>query len=276
MLAIDHSAVDYSFLRRIVHAHSNNVLDASRDSIFDARLAGLVRARGMSSLRELIESLRRARNSELELAVADAMTINETSFFRDGRPFELLRSDLLPKLIEARRPVRALRLWSAACATGQEPYSLAMLVRENFPHLTNWDMQIEGTDVCRPVLERARSGRYARMEVNRGLPARMLIRYFKQEGDDWVIKPELRAICRFQYANLCKPPLPVRERFDVIFLRNVMLYFAGDARRSVLAQIHRLLAPDGVLFLGSSEQPVDMSLWSANLVGGTCYFRPKC
>jgi chemotaxis protein methyltransferase CheR len=274
-MATNCAARDYAFLRCIVQTYSNNVLDPSRDSIFDARLACLVRAQGMGSLDELIERLRKAPDPALESAVADAMTINETSFFRDGRPFELLRSVLLPELIEARGPVRKLRLWSAACATGQEPYSLAMLLLEHFPHLTNWKVQIEGTDVCQPVLDHARAGRYQRMEVNRGLPARMLIRYFDQEGDDWIVKPALRALCSFQRANLGKAPLPVQGRFDVIFLRNVMLYFAHDTRRALLEQVHRLLTPDGVLFLGSSEQPVDMSLWIACLVAGTCYFRPK-
>lgn len=273
--AISPAMADYAFLRRIVQKHSNNVLDPSRDSIFDARLGGLLSERHLRSLDELIERLRQAPNSELESAVADAMTINETSFFRDGRPFDLLRDQLLPRLIEARGPVRKLRLWSAACSTGQEPYSLAILLREHFPHTVNWNVQIEGTDVCQPVVDRARAGRYQRMEVNRGLPARMLIRYFDQEGDDWIVKPSLRARCSFQCANLCQSSLPVRGQCDVIFLRNVMLYFPHDARRTLLQKVHRLLAPDGVLFLGSSEQPIDMSLWTACLAGGTCYFQPK-
>ena len=268
-------SVDYGYLRSIVHAHSHNVLDPSRDYIFDARLGGLLHQLGMRSLDELIARLRSARDSRLELAVADAMTINETSFFRDNRPFELLRTQLLPELIEARRSARTLRLWSAACSTGQEPYSLAMLLREHFPTLINWSLQVEATDVSPRVLEHARAARFKQLEVNRGLPARMLVRYFDQKGDYWTLKPTAREICRFHQANLCKPPLPIQGRFDVIFLRNVMLYFAGDCRRSVLAQIHRMLAPDGILFLGSSEQPADATLWTPILAGGTCYFRPR-
>jgi chemotaxis protein methyltransferase CheR len=267
--------VDFSFLRRIVQAHSHNVLDPSRDYVFHARLAGIVRKRGLRDLAELVEHMRSARDPALELSVADAMTINETSFFRDGRPFELLRVDLLPKLIEARRSVRCLRLWSAACSTGQEAYSLAILMREHFQSLANWNISVEGTDICESVVRRAQSGRFQRIEVNRGLPARHLVRHFEQDGDEWVVKPQVRALCNFQKVNICKFPLPFRAKFDVIFLRNVMLYFAPECRRALMAEVHRLLAPDGVLFLGSTEQPADPSLWSAVLRGGTCHFRPR-
>ncbi|UWZ84078.1 CheR family methyltransferase [Occallatibacter riparius] len=266
---------DFAFLRKLVQTHSQNVLDPSRDYVFQARLSRILRSRGMGSLAELVEYLRSKSDVALELAVADAMTINETSFFRDGRPFELLRLVLLPKLIDARRTTRALRIWSAACSTGQEAYSLAILIREHFPTLVNWNIRVEGTDICEDVVNRARSGRYQRIEVNRGLPARFLVRYFEQDGDEWVLKPQVRSLCNFQKVNLCKYPLPFRAKFDVIFLRNVMLYFAPETRLALLSEVHRLLAPDGVLFLGSTEQPVDPSLWTATLSGGTCHFRPR-
>jgi chemotaxis protein methyltransferase CheR len=272
---IDES-VDFALLRRIVHARSHNVLDPSRDYVFEARLAGVIRGAGMSSLGELAAHLGRRRDPELECAIADAMTINETSFFRDRRPFEVLRKEILPELIEARSGTRSLRMWSAACSTGQEAYSLAMLVREHFPTLTNWRVQIEATDFSREVLSRAKSGRYRRCEISRGLPARLLARYFDEDGEEWVIKPEIRALCRFQWANLAISPLPVHGPFDVILLRNVMLYFSPEARSTVMGQAHRLLAKDGALFLGSSEQPVDASRWTAAFSGGTSYFRRRC
>jgi chemotaxis protein methyltransferase CheR len=153
-----------------------------------------------------------------------------------------------------------------------------MLVREHFPLLADWDIRIEGTDICGEVVERAQAGGYHRIEMNRGLPARFLVRYFDHVGENWVIKQEVRKMCNFRQANLCAPQLPFRrgeDRFDVIFLRNVMLYFSQETRRTLLANIHRLLAPDGVLFLGSSEQPADPSIWTAVLAGGTCHFRPK-
>jgi chemotaxis protein methyltransferase CheR len=267
--------VDYGYLREVVHARSRNVLDPTRDYLFDVRLTKLVRNQGMSHLGELVEHLRRTRDVVLERAVAEAMTINETSFFRDGRPFELLRTVLLPPLIEARRFTRALRMWSAASSTGQEAYSLAILVRENFPLLTGWNVRVDCTDINESVVKKALSGEYERIEVNRGLPARYLVKYFLQSGDKWVVNPKVRAMCQFRLANLTHFPYPFAEKLDVIFLRNVMLYFGQEWRRAVMAEVHRVLAPDGILFLGASEQPADMSLWTPVIAGGTCYYRPK-
>jgi chemotaxis protein methyltransferase CheR len=269
--------VDYGYLRQVVFSHSQNVLDPSRDYLFETRLTRLLRNEGMTGLDELVGRMRRHQNPMLERAVAEAMTINETSFFRDSRPFELLRTELLPKLIESRRASRTLRFWSAACSTGQEAYSLAMLVNEHFPLISGWNMRFEGTDISAEVVHRAQSGTYHRIEINRGLPAKFVVRYFDHRGEDWTVRPELRKMCNFRQANLCGASLPFSpyERFDVIFLRNVMLYFSMETRRTLLANIRRLLEPDGVLFLGSSEQPADPSIWSSVLAGGTCHFRPR-
>jgi chemotaxis protein methyltransferase CheR len=271
-------SADYSYLRDLVYGLSQNVLDPSRDYLFDTRLSKVLRNQGMTHLGQLVSHLRSSRNPTLERAVAEAMTINETSFFRDTRPFELLRTELLPKLIETRRMQRSLRIWSAACSTGQEGYSLAMLLIEHFPTLAGWNIRIEGTDISNEVVDKARAGAYHRIEINRGLPARFVVRYFDHHGEDWTIKPEVRRMCNFRQANLCAPQLPFNrldDRFDIIFLRNVMLYFSQDTRRTLLAGMHRLLPQDGFLFLGSSEQPADPSLWTAILAGGTCYFKPR-
>ena len=269
---------EYGYLRELVFGVSQNVLDASRDYLFDTRLTRILRNQGMTRLDELVRKLRAQRNPALEHEVAEAMTINETSFFRDLRPFDLLRQELLPKIIEARRFHRTLRFWSAACATGQEAYSLAMMLLEHFPMLAGWKFVIEGTDICHEVVQRAQAGMYHRIEINRGLPARFVVRYFDHVGEDWIIKPEVRRQCNFRQANLCGPTLPFSrstDSFDIIFLRNVMLYFSHETRKTLLAAIHRVLAPDGILFLGSSEQPADPSIWNAILAGGTCYFTPK-
>jgi chemotaxis protein methyltransferase CheR len=276
---MDHApGVDYGYLRQLVFGLSQNVLDPSRDYLFETRLTKLMRNQGMTHLEELVEHLKLRKNPGLERSIAEAMTINETSFFRDGRPFELLRAELLPKLIEARRHTRTLRFWSAACSTGQEAYSLAMLVNEHFPLLAGWKIRIEGTDICAEVVSRAQVACYHRIEMNRGLPARSIVRYFDRAGEDWVIKPEIRSMCHFRQANLALPHLPFSragDQFDIIFLRNVMLYFAQDTRKMLLAGVHRVLAPDGILFLGSSEQPADPALWTTVLAGGTCHFLPR-
>jgi len=272
------SSVDYGYLRQLVFGLSQNVLDPARDYLFDTRLTKVLRNQGMTRLEELVQQLKLTKNPTLERSIADAMTINETSFFRDGRPFELLRTELLPALIESRRLTRGLRFWSAACSTGQEACSLAMLLKEHFPQLAGWKLRIEGTDISADVVERAQAGCYYRIEINRGLPARFVIRYFDHVGEDWTAKPEIRTMCNFRQANLCAAQLPFSradDRFDVIFLRNVMLYFSQETRRTLLAGIHKVLAPDGILFLGSSEQPADPSIWTPILAGGTCYFRPR-
>ena len=272
------SSVDYDYLRHLVFGLSQNVLDPSRDYLFETRLSKLLRNQGMTQLEELVQHLKVRKNPALERSIAEAMTINETSFYRDGRPFELLRTDLLPKLIEARRSTRRLRFWSAACSTGQEAYSISMLLLEHFTLLAGWNIRIEGTDICSEVVEKAQSGTYHRIEMNRGLPARSVVRFFDHAGEDWTVKPEIKKMCNFRQANLCSNPLPfnrAEDRFDVIFLRNVMLYFSQDTRKTLLAGIHKVLAPDGILFLGSSEQPADPSIWTPILAGGTCHFRPR-
>jgi chemotaxis protein methyltransferase CheR len=270
--------VDYGYLRQLVFGISQNVLDPGRDYLFDTRLTRLLRNQGMAHLDELVHRLRTSRDPALERAIAEAMTINETSFFRDSRPFELLRTEVLPKLVEARRNQRSLRFWSAACSSGQEAYSLGMMMLEHFPLLSGWNFTIEGTDICAEVVEKASAGCYHRIEMNRGLPARFVVRYFDHQGEDWVVKQEVKKMCHFRQANLCGPQFPFQrasDRFDVIFLRNVMLYFSQDTRRVLLSNIHRILAPDGILFLGSSEQPADPSIWTSVLAGGTCHYKPR-
>jgi chemotaxis protein methyltransferase CheR len=276
-LSVAAAGIDYEFLRRVVLGCSQNVLDPSRDYLFDSRLARLLRNHGMTGLDQLVDRLRARRDSALERAVAEAMTINETSFFRDQRPFELLRAELLPRVIERRRSARGLRFWSAGCSTGQEALSIALLLREHFSFVLGWNIQIDGTDISCDVVERARAGRYHRIEVNRGLPARYLVKYFEQDGEDWVARNEIRAMCNFRQANLCAPRLPFSRRndqFDLILLRNVMLYFSPETRAAVLNGLHGLIAPDGILLLGSSEQ-ADSSLWTPVVAGGTVYYQPN-
>jgi chemotaxis protein methyltransferase CheR len=271
-------SVDYGYLRQLVFGISQNVLDPGRDYLFDTRLTRLLRNQGMAHLDELVHRLRTSKDPALERAIAEAMTINETSFFRDSRPFELLRTELLPRLVEARRNQRSLRFWSAACSSGQEAYSLGMMMLEHFPQLSGWRLAIEGTDISAEVVEKSRAGCYHRIEMNRGLPARFVVRYFDHHGEDWVVKQELKKMCNFREANLCGAQFPFQrssDRFDVIFLRNVMLYFSQETRRALLSNIHRILAPDGILFLGSSEQPADPSIWTSVLAGGTCHYKPK-
>lgn len=268
------AAQDVEYLRALLARNSGNRLAPSHDYLFESRLQHLIRARGLSSVAQLVAALRSAPDSMLERSVAEAMTINETSFFREPAAFDLLRDSLLPALIERRRATRTLRFWSAACSSGQEAYSLAMLLREDFPQLASWSIDILGTDVAAGMIARAAAGRYSRVEVGRGLPTSFQLRYMTRAGEEWEVRPALRSLCRFQPRNLCtSPPLP--QLCDVIFLRNVLLYFPPATRSRVLLTMHRSLAPDGILFLGASESMPENSRWKAVLTPKTIWYRPQ-
>jgi chemotaxis protein methyltransferase CheR len=269
------SEADYAFLRQFILRHSENILDPSRDNLFEARLYSLLQRHGMNGLGDLVQKLRLSADPTLDQAVVEAMTINETSFFRDHRPFDLMQQKLLPALIRRREPLRKLRLWSAACSSGQEAYSLAMLLHHHFPILREWDIQILGTDIHAEMVRRAQAGRYQRMEVNRGLPARFLLQYFRHDGSDmWEVVPEMRALCQFQQRSLSHAG-PVFERYDGILLRNALFYFLPETQRRILQQIHSMLHSDGFLFLGASEQAAMPELWQPVLDGNSCYYKPR-
>jgi len=263
---------DFAFLRSVVFEQSSNVLDASRDYLFESRLQHLLDSTGLKTLDRLVDLLRQQPATAMRESVAAAMTVKETRFFRDRKPFDLLQSELLPPLIRQRESVRRLRLWSAACSSGQEAYSLAMLLREHFPQLNDWQIEIQGTDISLEVVNRAQAARYQRAEVNRGLPARYRQKYMRQADDEWELIPEIKRMCRFYQRNLCNG-LSL-ERYDGILLRNVMLYFSTEARRQLLLDMHRILHPDGFLILGSSEQPDLPDHFRAELKGNACYYRP--
>ena len=263
---------DFGYLRQVVLSNSGNVVDPSRDYLFESRLHGILRAKGLHSINQLVSTLR-ADSGELQRSVSEAMTINETSFFRDAPTFDILREQLLPAMIANRSKTRTLRFWSAASSSGQEAYSIALLLREYFPLLTGWNIEIYGTDYSAEMVERCRAGRYQRIEVNRGLPARMLIKYMIRTDDEWEVRPEIKSICKFQQLNLCQASGFYRT-FDFIFLRNVMIYFSQKQRLEVLRVMHRCLARDGVLFLGLSEQPRMESHWNTVLTSKAVWYLP--
>lgn len=265
------SDADYEFLRRLVHAQSSNVIDPSRNSLFERRLAEVTKLAGARSLEELVCILRADRPAYLHRAVAEAMTVNETSFFRDAKPFEAIRNVILPRLIEARRRDRRLRIWSAASSTGQEAYSVAMLLTEYYPEVTNWDVKILGTDISRGVVAYARQARFRRMEVNRGLPARLLAKYFSRCGEEWEVCEEVRALCEFRQMNLSEP-VPAMPRFDLVLLRNVLLYFPERDRNRLFGSVYRQMKPDGFLVLGNSEQAEDSTTIFDAEFAHQCYF----
>jgi chemotaxis protein methyltransferase CheR len=262
---------DYDYLRQLVHARSANRIDPARNALFDAKLKPIARNAGASNLKEFVNILRVDESSHLHRAVAEAMTINETSFFRDRKMFDALRENILPRLIEAKSAKRRLRIWSAAGSTGQEAYSVAMLLCEEFPALVSWDVKIVATDISRPVTDYARRGRFRRLEVNRGLPVRMLVKYFERDGEEWEIARRLKSMCELQCANLCGP-LPILPVFDLVLLRNVLLYFTPMDRNEVLRRVHQHMSSGGYLVLGASEQAEDSTTLFQTEFSGECYF----
>src|ERR1700733_6745782 len=262
---------DYAYLRELVLAQSANKIDPSRNALFDTRLTSIARMAGASNLGDFISILKAGRPAHLHRAVAEAMTVNETSFFRDLKPFEMLRTVVIPSLMKERRSERRLRIWSAASSTGQEAYSLAMMIVENFPELAQWDVKIIGTDISRQVVDYAQRARYRRLEVNRGLAARLLVKYMIRDGEEWQVCEQIRRMCSFQYANLCAPLLQLPE-FDLVLLRNVLLYFPQHDRGAVFSDIHRKMMPDGYLVLGNAEQAEDSTNLFEVEFGANCYF----
>ena len=247
----------FNYVRDFVRAEAGIVLDAGKEYLVESRLAPIVRSEGLGSIDALVQSLRTSKQTELHRKVVDAMTTNETTFFRDVDPFEFLRTDVLPRLIAARRVSKRLSIWYAASSTGQEPYSVSILLREHFPELSDWRIEQVGTDISHKALDRAREGKYSQLEVNRGMPAKLLLKYFDKRGLDWQLKDNIRSMVSYQELNL-NGSWPRLGPFDIVFIRNVMIYFDVAAKKSILGRIHDLLRPDGYLFLGAAETTLNL------------------
>ena len=247
------SEQEMTWLRRLLKQRSGVVLDPEKSYLAETRLATLAMNEGFDSVGTLLDSLRTEEEwGLLHRKVVDAMMITETSFFRDVHAFQALRTSILPALIERRAAERTIHVWCAACASGQEPYSLAMLIREHFPQLASWNLRIIGSDVSETMLARSRAGVYSQIEVNRGLPAALLVRWFDRAGDEWRLRDPIRHMVEFREINLAGT-LPALPPMDVVLLRNVLIYFDGFTRRAVLEGVRRCLRGDGTLLLGSGE-----------------------
>lgn len=265
---------DLVFIRELVRKESAIVLDESKQYLIESRLRPLAKEKGLASISELVEQIKRG-SRDLRVGLVEAMTTNETSFFRDARPFESLTSHVIPALSAARGAKRSLRIWSAASSTGQEAYSIAMTLHEH-PAVSGWKYDILGTDLSTAVLAQARAGRYAQLEVNRGLPAAKLVRWFDRDGLGWVVKRDLKASVRFEQLNLLSSFPVSYSQFDIIFLRNVLIYFDVPTKRDILTKMKRALAPDGYLMLGTAEMMNGVyDGFRAERDGATTWHRPS-
>ncbi len=252
------SLENFDFIRELVERQAAIVLGREKCYLAESRLLSIARENGHASVNDFVTCLRAVPNAALRLRVVEAMTTNETSFFRDALPFEGLRKGIIPDLVQRREQQRSLSIWSAACSTGQEPYSIAMLLREYFPSLGGWNVKIIASDLCTGILDRARAGRFSQLEVNRGLPAALLLKYFQRSGLEWQINESVRSLVQFQQFNLAAERWPSLPPMDIVFLGNVLIYFDTATKQKILAQVRRLLRPDGYLFLGGAETTLNL------------------
>ena len=248
-------AENYRFLRDYIYRESGIVLDDDKHYLLEARLLPVAQQMRLASLDALCAALRSSADPPLQKKVVEAMTTHETLFFRDMAPFDALKTTILPPLLELRKATRKLTFWSAAASSGQEAYSLAMLLIEM--GLENWNIQILATDLSEQILARAREGRYLQIEINRGLPANYLLKYFDRQGLDWQIKDRLRRMVRFEPFDL-RQSMRTKGPFDLIFCRNVLIYFDVDTKKKILRELRGALFPGGHLLLGSAETTLNL------------------
>ena len=267
------SPSDFAYVAGLVRRESAIVLTPGKEYLVEARLLPVARQAGVASVAEFLGILQRRPDQNAHRSVVDALTTNETSWFRDREPFTALTDVVLPELVTSRISTRSLRVWSAACSSGQEPYSLAMTLQQFLP--AGWRYQITGTDISTEMIKRASAGEFSQVEVNRGLPVQLLVHHFARSGTGWRVSSALRENVTFQQMNLAAP-LPSMAPFDVIFLRNILIYFDVETKRTVLRNVGRLLRPDGYLFLGAAETTIGVDdSFERVAIGKTSAYRPR-
>jgi chemotaxis protein methyltransferase CheR len=270
------SAATFDFVRTLICDQAGIILERDKQYLVEARLMPIARKQGFDSADALVTQVSRTNDAALRQSVIEAMTTNETTFFRDGEPFEALRKHVIPDLITQRAAAKELRIWCGAASTGQEPYSLAMLLLEDFPQLATWKVTIHATDLSEEVLARARKGRYTQLEVNRGLPITYLVKHFDKQGLEWELKPRVRERVVFDKLNLVKPWPALIGPFDLVMLRNVMIYFDVPTKTQILDRMHRVLRSDAYLFLGSAETTMGIhDGYERQPWGKTGFYRPS-
>ena len=249
--------VEYEYLQKLLKERSGLVLSADKQYLVESRLIPLARRSGLTGISDLVAKMKTGAEP-LIVAVVEAMTTNETFFFRDKVPFDHFRETIMPMMLEARKNRRSIRIWCAASSTGQEPYSLAMILKEMGASLSGWRTEIVATDLSQEVLEKSKSGIFSQFEVQRGLPIQMLVKHFSQINETWQLSPEIRAMVQFKQLNLLHD-FSSLGTFDIIFCRNVLIYFDQDTKVNVFNRLAKVIEPDGFLVLGAAETVVGLS-----------------
>jgi chemotaxis protein methyltransferase CheR len=248
---------DYEYLRKLLRDHSGLDLSADKQYLIESRLLPLARKAGIAGISELVQKMK-GGSASLVTQVVEAMTTNETFFFRDKVPFDHFRDSIMPEILQARAGRKSIRIWCAAGSTGQEPYSLAMCLKEMSGALSGWRVEIIATDLSQEVLEKSKAGIYSQFEVQRGLPIQLLVKYFKQTGEFWQITADLRAMVQHRQLNLLHD-FSQLGTFDVIFCRNVLIYFDQDTKINIFNRLAKQMEPDGFLVLGAAETVVGLT-----------------
>jgi chemotaxis protein methyltransferase CheR len=266
------SSIDFDYLRKLVYNHSAVALEAGKEYLAELHLATLAQQIGFDSISELVEHLKNLPFGSLHVQVIELLLNYETSFFRDTYPFEILKNFVLPEIIKEQKSDKIINIWSAACSTGQEPYSIAMLIKENFSMLDDYKLNIIASDLSSQVLARASEGTYNQFEISRGLPKRLQKKYFYSDGNQWRIKQKIREMIDFRQLNLteCYSNLP---KMDIILLRNVLIYFDIPTKKKILSKVKNILKNNGYLFLGSGETTLnlDHAFKRVQFDKGICY-----
>ena len=248
---------DYEYLRKLLRDHSGLDLSADKQYLIESRLLPLARKAGLAGITDLVQKMKNG-SASLVTPVVEAMTTNETFFFRDKVPFDHFRDSIMPEILQARAGRKSIRIWCAAASTGQEPYSLAMCLKEMSAALAGWRVEILATDLSQEVLEKSKSGIYSQFEVQRGLPIQMLVKYFRQTGEFWQINADIRAMVQHRQLNLLHDFSQLGV-FDVIFCRNVLIYFDQDTKINIFNRLAKAMEPDGFLVLGAAETVVGLT-----------------
>lgn len=243
---------DFKFVSAMLKQRSGLILSSDKLYLLESRLTPLARRRGLASVADLIGAMKRAGAEDIKRDVTEAMTTNETSFFRDMKPFDQFRDFILPEMMKRRAEKRSLRIWSAAASTGQEAYTLAIILREMEARLRGWRIEIVASDLAADVLEKAKAGIYSQFEIQRGMPIQLLVKYFQQQGEMWHVDSTLKGMVKFRQHNLLESPAGLGA-FDVVFCRNVLIYFDQDTKRRVFDHLSKATAEDGYLCLGGAE-----------------------
>ena len=266
--------LDAAFVRELVYKRAAIVLDESKTYLIENRLESLARELGVASIAEVVASARKGAPG-METRIVEAITTHETSFFRDLHPFEALKRQVLPALVEKRRATKELTIWSAACSSGQEPYSIAMLLLDHFPEAAKWPAKVIATDLSEQVLARAREGRFKQLEVNRGLPAPLLVKHFEKSGTEWLLKKAVKDLVEFRQLNLLGG-WTLYPKPDVVFMRNVLIYFDTPTKQQILKRLRTFIPTDGVLFLGAAETTLGVDdAWERVGNGPSTYYRVR-